>query len=146
MADFTDSHGFYKGTAAFLSNYTHRVSVIEVDLDFAKIAAARVAAGAAALAATDTLEVLPVPANCLVLAVGVQVTKAEGATATMDVGDSGSATRFVSNANLNATGSVASALTSPHLYTAASQIRITLDHNSIDNAVARVWAVVVDVN
>lgn len=146
MAAYTDSLGFNKGTASFPSNYTHRVSVVEVDLNFATIAAARTAAGAAALAATDTLEVIPVLANTLVLAVGVQVTTAEGAVATMDVGDSGSATRYLSNADLNAVGATASALTSPYLYTTASNIRITLDHNSIDAAVARVWAVIVDCN
>lgn len=146
MAAYTDSLGFNKGTASFPSTYTQRVTVVEVALNFATIAAARSAAGAAALAATDTLEVIPVPAGALVLAVGVQVTTAEGATATMDVGDSGSSTRYLSNADLNAVGHTASALTSPYLYTSASNIRITLDHSSIDAAVARVWAVIVDCN
>ena len=146
MAAYTDSLGFNKGTAGFTSNYTQRVSVIEVDLNFATIAAARSAASATALAATDTLEVIPVKAGTLVLAVGGQVTTAEGATATMDLGDSGSATRYVSNLDLNATGFTASALSAPYLYSSASAIRITLDHNSIDAAVVRVWAVVVDCN
>jgi hypothetical protein len=146
MAAYTDSLGFNKGTAGFTSNYTQRVSVIEVDLNFATIAAARSAASATALAATDTLEVIPVRAGTLVLAVGGQVTTAEGATATMDLGDSGSATRYVSNLDLNAVGNTASALSAPYLYSSASAIRITLDHNSIDAAVVRVWAVVVDCN
>lgn len=144
MAAFTDSLGFNKGVAAFPSNYTHRVSVVEVDLDFAKIAAARTAAGAAALAATDTLEVIPVAAGSLVVAVGVQVTKAEGATATIDIGDAASATRYASNADLNAVGATVSALTSPFYYAADGAIRVTLDHNSIDVAVARVFAVIVN--
>lgn len=146
MANYTDSLGFYKNSAAFPAKNNDAVSVVSVTLDFAKIAAARSAAGVAALAATDTLEVLPLPAGALVLAVGAQVTKAEGATATMDVGDSGSATRYLSNADLNATGNTASALTSPYLYTAAGVLRITLDHSSVDTAVVRIYAVIVNTN
>jgi hypothetical protein len=143
MAAYTDSLGFNKGVAAFPSNYTHRLSVVEVDLDFAKIAAARLAASATALAATDTLEIIPVAAGSLVLAVGVQVTKAEGATATIDIGDAASATRYSSNADLNALGSTVSSA-SPFYYAADGAIRVTLDHNSIDAAVARVFAVIVN--
>lgn len=54
MAAYTDSLGFNKGTAAFPANVTE-VSKFEVELDFAKIVAARSAAGATALSAGDTL-------------------------------------------------------------------------------------------
>jgi hypothetical protein len=143
MAAYTDSLGFNKGSPAF-PDANNPTAKMEVVLNFATIAAARAAAGATALAATDTLEVIPVPAGTLVLAVGAEVTKAEGGTATMDVGDSGSATRYLSNADLNALGTTVSALSSPYYYSAAGNIRITLDHNSIDAAVVRVWAIVAD--
>ena len=42
MTAFTDSLGFDKGTKAYTSTYTNRFTVIEIDLDFAAIAAARV--------------------------------------------------------------------------------------------------------
>ena len=143
MAAYTDTLGFNKGSAAFpgINNPAVRMEVV---LNFATIAAARTAANATALAAADTLEVIPVPANTLVLAVGAEVTRVEGATATMDVGDSGSATRYLSNADLNALGTTVSALSSPYFYSAASNIRITLDHSSIDAAIVRVWAIVAD--
>jgi hypothetical protein len=146
MPAYTDSIGFNKGVAAFMSNYTARASIINVPLDFAVIAAARVAAGAAALAATDSLDIIPVPAGSLVLAVGVQVTRAEGATATIDIGDAASATRYLSNADLNAIGTSVSALTSPFYYAANGVIRVTFDHNSIDAALARLFAVIVNCN
>lgn len=143
MAAYTDSLGFNKGRAAY-PDANQPMSKFEVVLDFAKIAAARSAAGAAALAATDTLEVISLPAGSLVLAAGAAVVKQEGATATMDLGDSGSATRYLSNFDLNAASDSASALAAPVYSSAASFIRITLDHSSIDTAVVRVWAVVAD--
>ena len=70
MAAYTDSHGFNKGSAAHPAKGINRVGYIEVVLDFAKITADRVTAGATALAAGDSIEVLSVPANTLVMAVG----------------------------------------------------------------------------
>lgn len=146
MANYTDSLGFFKNSAAFPAKGNDSLSLISVDLDFAAIAAAREAAGAAALAATDTLEVLPLPAGTLVLAAGAEVTTVEGAVATMDLGDAASATRFLTNADLNAAGNTASALANPHFYSAETKVRITLDHNDIDTAVVRLWFVVVNTN
>lgn len=144
MTAFTDSLGFTKGTAAFPAKNNTAYTVVSVDLDFAAIKAARTAAGAAALAKDDTLEVLPIPAGALVLAVGVQVTKAEGAAATLKVGDAADDDRYLAAANLNAVANAASALTSPFLSATASPIIITPNHADIDVAVARVWAVIVN--
>jgi hypothetical protein len=82
MAAYTDTLGFYKNSVGFTSNYTHRVSVVEIDLDFARIAAARSAAGAAALAATDTLVIAVLPKGALILGGGATVVRAEGAAGT----------------------------------------------------------------
>ena len=144
MANYTDSLGFFKNSAAYPAKGNDSLSVISVDLDFAEIAAARAAAGAVALAATDTLEVLPLPAGTLVLAAGADVTKAEGATAELDLGDAASANRFLDDLNLNAVADTASALSSPHFYSSATNVRITLGHNDIDQAVVRLWFVVVN--
>jgi hypothetical protein len=144
MANYTDSLGFNKGTSAYPDATRGAVHKFEVLLDFAAIAAARSAAGAAALAATDTLEVIPVPAGSVVLAAGAQVLTVEGATATMDLGDSGSATRYLSNFDLNAASNSASALAEPYYNSSGLPVRVTLDHNSIDVAKVRVWALVAD--
>lgn len=144
MAAYTDTLGFNKGTAAFPDATAGAVHKFEVLLDFAAIAAARSAVSAAALAATDTLEIIPLPAGSVVLAVGAQVLTVEGAAATIDLGDSGSATRYLSNFDLNATSNSASALSNPFYSSSASFIRVTIDTASIDVAKVRVWALVAD--
>ncbi|MEI2419726.1 hypothetical protein V6O07_05590, partial [Arthrospira platensis SPKY2] len=68
MADYTDLFGFYKNSVGFTANYTDRLSVVEIDLDFARIAAARAAAGVPALANTDTLVIGTLPKGSYVVA------------------------------------------------------------------------------
>ena len=91
MTAFTDSYGFNKGSAAFPAYGDTRVSYIEVELDFAAIVAARSAASATALAAADTLQIIQVPANAVILHAGFEVTKVESTntTATFDFGFTG---------------------------------------------------------
>lgn len=130
-----------------------KVSVVERKLDFAAIAAARTAAGQAALAAADVLKLIPVKAGQYVQLVQLSVEKAEGATATADLGDGDGAAGYISNADLNsAATNVASLATSAYsvavgggkLYTADDTIDMVVDHNSIDTAVVRVKAVIID--
>ena len=144
MTAYTDSLGFNKGSIAYPD--TACVYKMEVILDFEDIAAARAAAGVAALAATDTLEVIPLPAGSTVLMAGADVTTAEGATATMDLGDASGATTYLSNVNLNSVAANGATVAAPVFYAAADELYITLDHNSIDTAVVRVWAIVADCN
>lgn len=159
MATYTDSLGFDKGSAAYTDRGLHKVSVQEVKLDFAAIAAARTAASATALAATDVLEVLPVPAGTFVLSVGYDVTTAEGAAATIDVGDGADPNGYLDAVDLNSTGSGAMALalteaapntvtgySAGKYYAADDTIDISLDQNGIDTAVVRLWAVFIDTN
>ena len=89
MAAYTDSHGFDKGSAAHPAQGINRVGYMEVNLNFATITADRATAGATALAAGDSIEVLSVPANTLVLAVGATTVTAEGAASTFDIGLTG---------------------------------------------------------
>jgi hypothetical protein len=157
MATYTDSLGFNKGSAGFRADGLTKVTRMEVVLDFAKIAAARSAAGAAALASGDVLEVIPVPAKSLVMRVGYDVTTAEGATATFDLGDGSDADGYLNDVDLNsvASGVMALALTegTPNTiagysngkyYSAADTIDVTLNNNAINVAVVRVWALVAD--
>lgn len=146
MAAYTDSLGFTKGSAGIPARSNDRITLISVDLDFAKIAAARAAAGVPALTALDTLEVLPLPAGALVLSVGAQVTKAEGAAGTVDVGDAASATRYLTNLDLNALGNTASTLDAPFLYAAAGSLVMTIDTAAIDMAKVRLWVLVANTN
>ena len=103
MVAYTDSLGFYKNSVGFTANYTDRLSVMEIELDFAKIAAARTAAGAAALAATDTLVIGVLPKGSFVLSGVATLEKAEGAAGNIDVGIGGGVVDFwVDGFDLNA--------------------------------------------
>jgi hypothetical protein len=145
MADYTDSLGFYKNSAAFPANYANRVSVLEIDLDFARIAAARAAAGAAALATTDTLVIGTLPRGAYVVAAALTVVRAEGAAGTIDVGVSGAATLWANNFDLNAAVGTTVGVTNGARYiTANTNILMTIDTNSIDAARVKVSLLVVN--
>lgn len=145
MTAYTDTLGFYKNSAGFSANYTDRVSVIEIDLDFAKIAAARAAASAAALAATDTLVIGTLPKGSYVVAAALTLVRAEGAAGTISVGVSGSATLFASTFDLNAAVGTTVGVTNGARYqTADTGILMTINTNSIDAARVKVALAVVD--
>jgi len=144
MAAYTDSLGFYKNSVGFNSNYTNRLSVIEVDLDFAKIAAARSAAGAAALAATDTLVVAVLPKGAMILGGGATLVRAEGAAGTVDFGITGTLTLFNSNFDLNGTVGATAASTTPAYLTADTNVVMTIDTNNIDAARVKLSIAVVN--
>jgi hypothetical protein len=145
MVAYTDSLGFYKNSAGFSANYTDRVSVIEIDLDFAKIAAARTAASATALAATDTLVIGVLPKGSYVVAAALTLVRAEGAVATIDVGVSGSATLWASSFDLNAAVGTTVGVTNGARYqTADTDILLTIDTNSTDAARVKVALAVIN--
>jgi hypothetical protein len=79
--------------------------------------------------ATDTVRIIKIPAGCVLLGLRYQVVKAEGATLTFDLGDSSSATLFVSNANGNTTATAAGYVT-PKYYAAADYVVLTTDNAS----------------
>jgi hypothetical protein len=150
MATYTDS-------VSPRSFGLEKVRVLEATLDFADIAAYRSANGLTALAANDIYQVFNINAKALVLRVGMDVTVAEGATATLAVGDGDDDDGFLTASSINSVTSYASALAltegTPNTitgysggkyYSAADTIDIKLGHNSIDAAVVRVWALVVD--
>ena len=143
MVAYTDSLGFNKGTG-FASSYTQRATVVEIVVDFAKIAAARTAAGAAALAATDTLVLGVLPKGALVLGGGATLIRAEGAAGTVDFGYTGSLTAFASNFDVNGTVGATSAGTTPAYMTADTNIVMTVDTNSIDVAAVKLSIAMID--
>jgi hypothetical protein len=157
MATITDSLGFNKGSAGFHAAGLTKVHRVEVELDFAAIAAARSAAGAAALASGDVIEAMPLPAKSFVLAVGYDVTTAEGASATFDLGDGSDADGYLNDISLNSVASGAMALalaeaapntvagySNGKYYAAADTIDVTLNSASVDAATVRIWALVMD--
>ena len=151
MTAFTDTIGFNKGTAAFPSDVTS-VSKFLVELDFAAIIAARSAAGATALAATDTLQVISLPAGSIVLSAGVNVTSAEttNTTATFDLGFTGgspyAANVYANDVASNATGLKAADLANPSVIVTADTIDLLLNTAAPVNCVMNVFAIVADAN
>jgi hypothetical protein len=89
MAAYTDTVGFNKGSAASTASTNNRTYLQQVDLDFPAIIVARAAASLTALAASDSLAVLHIPAKTLILAVGVDCTTANTAASTIDIGYTG---------------------------------------------------------
>ena len=149
MAAYTDTLGFNKGTAAFPAN-VNSVSKFEVELDFAKIVAARAAAGATALVATDTLQVINLPAYCVVLAAGLNVTSAEttNTTATFDFGYTGgspaAANVYCDDFASNAVAMDSDNLANPTVIKSADTIDILLNTAVPTDCVVKAWAIVAD--
>lgn len=148
MANYTDSLGFNKGTAAYPDG--HGISKFTVELDFAKIVAARSAAGATALAATDTMQVISLPAGSIVLAAGLLVTEAEATntTATFDLGFTGgspyAANVYANDAASNSTGLKAADLANPSVIVTADTIDLLINTAVPTNCVVEAFAVVVN--
>ena len=153
MAAYTDTHGFDKGSAAHTAKGQTRVSYVEVLLNFVTITADRVTAGATALAAGDSLQVISVPANTLVLACGITTEVVEGGTATVDIGlTGGDVDLFVDGGDANTLGTTAcngaglDGDNQSHYFAAADTIDILMGVSGAlnDGAKIKVWAVLVD--
>jgi hypothetical protein len=147
MVAYTDSLGFYKNSAGFTANYTDRVSVVEIDLDFAKIAAARSAASATALASTDTLVIGVLPKGSFVLGGVATLVRAEGAAGNIDVGIGGGTVDFwVDGFDLNAAAGTTGGYADAAAYYCAvdTNVLLTLNSNSIDAARVKVSLAVVN--
>jgi hypothetical protein len=147
MVAYTDSLGFSKNSVGFPANYTDRVSVLEIDLDFAKIAAARTAAGATALTSTDTLVIGVLPKGSFVLSGVATVVRAEGAAGNVDVGIGGGTVDFwVDGFDLNAAVGTTGGYADATAYYCAvdTNILMTLNSASIDAARIKVSLAVVN--
>lgn len=150
MANYTDSLGFNKGSAAFPADVTD-VSKFSVVLDFADIVAARSAAGATALSDGDTLEVIALPAGSVVLSAGLQVTKAESTntTATFDFGFTGgspaAANAYADDLASNALGYGIENLANPTAVTSADTIDLLLNTAVPTDCVVHAYAIVANV-
>lgn len=150
MVAYTDSLGFDKGTAAYPD--TACVYKFEVELDFAKIIAARSAAGATALAATDTLQVISIPAYSVVLAAGLNVVSPEtvNTTATFDFGYTGgtpaAANVYCDDFASNAVAMDSDNLANPTVIKSADTIDLLLNTAVPTNCVLKAWAIIANCN
>ena len=151
MAAYTDTVGFNKGSAASTASTNNRTYLQQVDLDFPAIIVARAADSLTALAATDSLAVLHIPAKTLILAVGVDCTTANTAASTIDIGyTGGDVDAWVDGFD------TASATSAVGLGTLMTTAVATNYHHSADTldmlfitalqqeSIMRVWAVMVD--
>lgn len=146
MATYTNPIGFEQGTPCYPDTGLHVVTKMQLTLDFAAIIAARVAAGATALAAADVIEVLPIPAGSVILSAGIDVVSAESTATTATFTVSGGGVTYASAVASNATGMTAANLANPTLVTADDTLDITLGMAAPTDAVVRVWAIVADCN
>lgn len=119
MVDYTKG-----GTATV--GYTAQVPVVkrELTIDFRETPLT---------AASSPHLLFNVPAGCRVLGMGYTVERAEGGTATFDLGDGAAATQYISNGNGNSVGKGVSLITAAKVYTTADTVDLTLDHD-YDNA------------
>lgn len=155
MANYTDSIGFFKNSAGYPAKGNDRITSFAVDLDFAQIVAARAAAGATALAAADTLHVIPLPRGTIILSAGIEVVEVETAndTATFSLGFVG-ASPVAANAYADAAASNAVGMTAVGLVPTlvngttanTTNLAITLGTAAPTNAKIRVFAVLADVS
>jgi hypothetical protein len=145
MAAYTDTLGFYKGSAGYDGSRVDRVSLLNIKLDFAAIAAARTAAAATALAPADTLVVFQVPAGSLVLGGGIEVTRVETTAPTATLG-LGTASAYAAAAPMNALGHTTIALAAPVAYAAAATVILTINTAVPLNGVARAYLLVANLN
>ena len=152
MAAYTDSLGFNKGTASYPANISEYLSKFEVVLNFADIVAARAAAGATALAATDTLQIISLPAGSIVLSARVNVITAEttNTTATFDLGFTGgspaAANAYANDVASSSTGLKAADLANPTVVATADTIDLLLNTAVPANCVVEVFALVLNAN
>ncbi len=157
MATYTTAVGFNAGSAALPADSLNKVHRVEITLDFPKIIAARSAANLTALAASDVLEILPIPAGTIVSNVGMVVTTAAGVTSTLSIGDGSAAAGYLAATSVNATGTsggvpvlssgaFAPTLSGGKAYAAADTIDVTIGTAVPAAAVVRVFAILIDLN
>jgi len=148
------------GTSAAHHETPIKMYKMVVDLDFVAITAQRVTDGDTAFATSDTLQVLNIPAKTLVMAVGIDVTTADGTASTVDIGETGGdVDGWINGHDCNAVGSACStnntlvegtpnvfepALGNGKYYSSADTIDMLFLTAPQDASVMRVWAVCID--
>ena len=144
MTHYTDSIGFYKNSPSFPAKTNNRTTIVEMELDFAKIVAERAAAGATALAAADTLDVLTLPEKTYVHAAGVDITNGGTTDLTLSLGIEGTPAHFLSAVAGDAEASFGSAADASIYFAAETALRLTFGAEAPGDLKVRVWAIATD--
>jgi hypothetical protein len=156
MPTYSDGVGYNRGTAAMPGRGVNNSALVVVELDFPKIIAERAARGLPALAASDVLEVIPVPPGMVVTNVGMRVVNT-AASGTIAIGD-GTATAgylaatAVSSAGyfggvpVLSSGAFAPTLSGGKLYGAGDTIDALIGSAVPSTAVVRIFARLMDVS
>lgn len=100
--------GTNKGQVGFTEG---ALTIVNINWDFKAIAAARSAAGQAAITTGDVLQLFKTLANSWVIAVFCKPTTAEGAAMTIDVGDVEADDSYIDAGSINATTMLSSLIT-----------------------------------
>jgi len=95
-------------------------------------------------AATDTFDVIGIPANTLVLAAGLDVISAGTGTGTISVGDSAAAAYYSAAAAPTSAGQ-ATITDDSKVYSSGDDIRLTIATDAV-NAKVRVWAAMISLD
>jgi len=131
------------------NQYPYDVSVlrsgaqVKLSCVFDGVAAALVKGSA--LTTADIAQMFTIPAKALIQTVMINVLTAEGAACTIDVGDSGSASRYANDLDVNATGLT---VYSTNYSVGASDIdfRITTNTAATDTFVAEITVCYLDMS
>lgn len=94
--------------------------------------------------ASDVLQVWDIPVGCCIMKVMIDVTTAEGATCTVDIGDGGDPDGYLDGGNINAVAKVAGAYNVGYAaglcYAATDTLDITFtDEATVANAIFDVY-------
>jgi hypothetical protein len=151
MPTYNDGLGYNLNDAAYPAHTQVRESIVEIVLDIAEVVAARAAASAVALADGDTLEIIKVPAQCVVLAAGVETDGNGDASLVLDLGDDADPNGFVATMAVDAAQTRCNVGAIPAVgyqagqyYPSANTLDITLSGAVPTTGIIRVWAKVVD--
>ena len=86
------------------------------------------------MTAADTFKICTIGAGVMVNGVWVVIATAEGATATIDIGDTASATGYSNDLDINSTSHTVTAATTQVKYYSAADYLVLLVNNTLDAA------------
>lgn len=129
---------------AYNSSNTNRL--IKASSDTVRVMSEVVDFSSTTNAASDTFDVIGIPANSMVIAAGCDVLTADSAgnSGTLAVGDSSGAAVFVAAAAPTSTGQM-TIVDDSKAYSAGDDIRLTVATGAI-NAKVRVWATMISLD
>ena len=125
-------------------NSSNTNALIKASSDTVRIASEVVDFSSTTNAATDTFDIIGIPANTVVLAAGFDVLSAGTGSGTIALGDSVDGDQYVAAVAPTSTGQQA-VLAAPYAFSSADAIRATIATGAI-NAKVRVWATMVSLD